>query len=164
MTSCLQTVCDILIEQNTVCCFPNQMIQEVWQSGETSVISNFQHASLILDKIRVMNLPQETSNTTTAETRMEAASPPNGVLFNSFAVRNKRSGLFVFDHRIVNTNADHNAYFNQRIGIWEFNFLQVQTGSLVYSFFNGWRVGFCFVFVSSRVNECTQMQSSLSRL
>lgn len=70
-----------------------------------------------------MNLPQETSNTTTAETRMETACPPNGVLFNSFAVRNKRSGLFVFDCRIGNTNVNYNAYFNQRKEIWDCNFL-----------------------------------------
>lgn len=48
--------------ESTVCCFPNQMIQGVWQCGETSVISNFQHAPLILDKIGIMKLPQETSN------------------------------------------------------------------------------------------------------
>lgn len=63
-----------------------------------------------------MNLPQETSNTTTAETGTETASPPNGVLFYSFAVRNTRRGLFVFDRRIANINVDHNAYFNQRKG------------------------------------------------
>lgn len=160
MTSCLQTVCDILIEQNTVCCFPNQMIQEVWQSGETSVISNFQHASLILDKIRVMNFPQETSNTTTAETRTETASPPNGVLFHSFAVRNTRRGLFVFDRRIANINVDHNGYFNQRKGDLVMQLSSSDTQ--LHSFFKYCRVGVCFVFLSSRVNECTLVQSSPS--
>lgn len=33
------------------------------RGGETSVISDFRHAPLILDKIRVMKLPRETSNT-----------------------------------------------------------------------------------------------------
>lgn len=80
-----------------------------------------------------MNLPQETSNTTTAETGTETASPPNGVLFHSFAVRNTLRGLFVFDHRIANINVDHNAYFNQRKGICECNFLQGQTYSFIHS-------------------------------
>lgn len=79
-----------------------------------------------------MNLPQETSNTTTAETGTETASP-NGVLFHSFAVRNTLRGLFVFDHRIANINVDHNAYFNQRKGICECNFLQGQTYSFIHS-------------------------------
>lgn len=79
-----------------------------------------------------MNLPQETSNTTTAETGTETASP-NGALFHSFAVGNTLRGLFVFDHRIANINVDHNAYFNQRKGICECNFLQGQTYSFIHS-------------------------------